>query len=157
MSDIDHALHRAERFCQENGIRLTAKRKQVLLGLLEKRKALSAYQLIDICKEDSETAIPAMTVYRILKFLEENHLVHRLELANKYVACRHFDCSHPLNRDHEASQFLICKVCDKVNELSIDKSIVEELAKNVEDSGFDLLSQQLEMSCICKDCATSAA
>lgn len=151
--DIDSILNHAEDHCREHGARLTVKRKRVLSGLLKSDKALSAYELIDYCKEEYGESIPAMSVYRILDFLEKESLVHKLNLANKYVACAHITCSH----DHAVSQFLICRDCLKVKEINISKATIDELAENVKDADFHLVGPQLEMHCICNDCMNSVA
>lgn len=149
MSDVQHILNHAEAQCRERGTRLTDKRKQVLSGLLGSGKALSAYELVDYCREEFGENIPAMSVYRILDFLQEEHLVHKLSLANKYVACSHITCDHA----HEVPQFLICQQCSEVQEISISRSIIEKLEKNVEDANYRLLSTQVELNCLCKACA----
>lgn len=146
---IDHAEHH----CKVNGSRLTDKRKQVLSGLLQSEKALSAYELVDICKVQFNETLPAMSVYRILDFLQSEHLVHKLKLANKYVACAHITCDHA----HAVPQFLICGQCQKVKEISISKTFITELQGNVERAGFNLVSSQIEMDCICADCTENAA
>ena len=87
MNRVDRIVEHAEQHCKSHGGRLTVKRKQVLAGLIQSEKALSAYELIDVCKQQSGESMPAMSVYRILEFLEDEHLVHKLSLANKYVAC----------------------------------------------------------------------
>ena len=141
---IEHAEHR----CKAHGARLTNKRKQVLSGLLASQKALSAYELVDYCKAEFGESIPAMSVYRILDFLQDEHLVHKLSLANKYVACSHITCNH----EHGVPQFLICGQCQKVEEISISKSTMTTLKKNITQAGFHLVSQQLEFDCLCDDC-----
>lgn len=152
--DIEQIIDHAEHHCKQNGSRLTVKRKRVLSGLLQSEKALSAYELIDYCREEYGESIPAMSVYRILDFLESERLVHKLNLANKYVACSHITCNH----DHAAvPQFLICRQCLKVKEISISKSTIDELAKNVQQAEFHLASPQLEMNCLCSDCMADAA
>ena len=148
MDIIDHA----ERHCKEHGSRLTVKRKRVLLGLLMSEKALSAYELIDFCTTEFGEAMPAMSVYRILEFLEQEQLVHKLNLANKYVACSHITCDHA----HDVPQFVICGECQHVKEISIKKATLSQLQKNVEQAGFRLVSPQLEMNCICETCAMNA-
>lgn len=153
MSKINQIIDHAEQHCKSHGSRLTDKRKQVLSGLLKSEKALSAYELIDICKAEYGEAMPAMSMYRILDFLQSEHLVHKLNLANKYIACSHIACDH----DHEVPQFLICSECQKVEEISISKSTISELQKNVEHAGFRLVTPQLEMNCICEDCLASVA
>lgn len=138
----------AER-CQSRGARLTEKRRQVLAGLLKSKKALSAYELADYCRDEHGHQLPAMSVYRILEFLEEQSLVHRLDLAKKYVACSH------ITQDHECDlpQFLICKSCYRVQEISIERDVIESLGKSVGKVGFRLASQQLEFDCLCGDCS----
>ena len=151
MEKIKQVIVHAENHCKNHGSRLTNKRKQVLLGLLKSKKALSAYELIDFCKREFGETLQPMSMYRILDFLKNEDLVHKLNLANKYVACEHITCEH----DHAVSQFLICEQCQKVKEISINKSVITELQKNVEHAGFHLVSPQLEMNCICESCMTN--
>ena len=146
---LENIIHQAEQHCQAHGSRLTQKRKQILSGLIRSKKALSAYELVDLFKQDYDEAIPAMSMYRILQFLEDEHLVHKLKLANKYVACAHISCDHA----HSVSQFLICGECHRVEEINISKQMITALQENVEQAGFQLTSQQLEMNCVCNDCA----
>lgn len=141
-------LDLAENHCASRGARLTEKRKQVLSGLIDSNKALSAYELADYCRDQLGHQIPAMSVYRILEFLEEQDLVHRLDLAKKYVACSHIACDHK----HEIPQFLICKNCYRVQEISIKRNLMASLNNTVSDVGFELASQQLEFDCLCGDC-----
>lgn len=148
MKRVEKIIDHAEQHCKTHGSRLTQKRKQVLSGLLQSEKALSAYELIDVCKNEFGETLPAMSMYRILDFLQGEHLVHKLKLANKYVACAHISCDH----EHAVPQFLICGECQKVMEISISKSTIKKLQQNVEDAGFHLTSPQLEMNCVCDNC-----
>lgn len=153
MKHIDGIIQHAEQHCKAHGTRLTVKRKQVLAGLIQSGKALSAYELIDFCKEQYAESIPAMSVYRILEFLEKELLVHKLNLANKYVACAHISCDHA----HGVPQFLICGKCSKVKEINIKPSTVADLQLTVREAGFKLISPQLEMNCLCDDCFEQTA
>ncbi len=153
MRNVKHIIDYAESYCKSHGSRLTSKRKKVLSVLLKSEKALSAYEAIDLCKAEFGEALPAMSMYRILDFLQDEHLVHKLNLANKYVACSHITCNH----DHVVSQFLICGQCQKVKEIGISKSTIAELQKNVEQAGFCFSSPQLEMNCICDSCIENVA
>ncbi|MEM8659755.1 MAG: Fur family transcriptional regulator [Pseudomonadota bacterium] len=148
MVNVVEALDEAEQRCKAEGARLTDKRKQVLEGLLNSDTALSAYQLVDYCKERYNQSIPAMSVYRILDFLQSQKLVHKLELANKYVACSQISCK----QDECVSQFLICQNCQRVEEVDIDKSTLRAIERSVKAAGFRLASQQLEMHCLCEEC-----
>lgn len=153
MSKVQTIIDQAEQQCKKNGTRLTSKRKRILTGLLQSDKALSAYELVEYCKTEFNETMPAMSVYRILEFLQDEHLVHKLNLANKYVACAHIASRH----DHAAPQFLICQLCQRVKEVGISDSVVQSLRQNVRDAGFELDSPQLEINCICAGCATSNA
>lgn len=152
-NSVNTIIKHAEQYCKNHGAQLTDKRKLILSSLLQSDKALSAYDIIDLCEQKFKQKIPAMSVYRILEFLENEKLVHKLKLANKYVACSHITCGH----DHAVPQFLICGTCDDVKEISINKSTMTALENDVEQAGFQLVSPQLEMNCICKSCLENAA
>jgi Fur family zinc uptake transcriptional regulator len=148
MANLRTTLDSAEKQCQLSGTRLTQKRKAVLKGLVKSKHAMTAYELVDYCKEELGESIPAMSVYRILEFLETENLVHKLKLANRYVACTHIACDH----QHAVPQFLICTQCYKVEEVDISRATITALRRNVEGAGFELVSEQIELDCICAGC-----
>ena len=148
MDQAEQILSYAEQRCKSNGSHLTDKRKQVLSGLLQSQKALSAYELVEVCKAEFDETMPAMSIYRILDFLQKELLVHKLSLANKYVACTHITCDH----EHAASQFLIYSECQKVEEISISKATIAGLELTAKQAGFDHVSPQLEMNGVCNHC-----
>ena len=148
MASVKKIIEHAQTQCQHRGTRLTDKRKAVLTGLLSSRQALSAYELIDVCRETLDEKLPPMSMYRIMDFLEKEQLVHKLKLANRYVACTHITCNH----QHEVPQFLICIECFRVEETAISKAMLDSLKGNVKKVGFELVSPQLEINCVCGDC-----
>jgi len=151
MSQYSKIMSAAEKQCARSGVRLTEKRKYILSGLLKSNRALSAYELIDYCKEAYDKPMPATSVYRILELLQEEDLVHKLNTANKYVACSHIACDHK----HEIPQFLICDNCQTVEEIGISKSTISSIEKSANNVGFHLLSPQLEINSICFACSDS--
>ena len=151
--NVDAVIDEAEQRCKAQGARLTDKRKQVLSGLLQSDTALSAYELVEYCRSEYGHSIPAMSVYRILDFLQGQHLVHKLNLANKYVACAHITCKH----DHGVPQFLICGSCQRVEEISVSKTTINAIQRSVDQAGFHLVSPQLEMNCLCQECFQESA
>jgi Fur family zinc uptake transcriptional regulator len=153
MSRIETVINHAENSCKAHGAKLTLKRKQVLSGLLQSNKAKSAYELVDYCKSEFGETLPPMSVYRILDFLQGEHLVHKLNQVNKYIACSHIICDH----DHGVTQFLICSNCQSVKEITVNKSTINTLKRNVEEAGFHLSSPQLEINCLCYSCKDKAA
>lgn len=148
MKDLNTVIDHAEQQCQQRGTKLTAKRKLILTGLLKSNCALSAYELVDVCRDESGESMPVMSVYRILKFLECSNLVHRLKLANRYVACVHISCSH----QHAISQFLICVQCKRVEEISLSRSTLTTIRRKVTEVGYKLVNPQLEIDCLCESC-----
>lgn len=147
-TQVDKILEKAKQSCVEQGVKLTSKRENVLLSIIKAGEAVSAYELADIYRETYGQTIPAMSVYRILDFLVELSLVHKLISANKYIACSHISCSH----SHQIPQFLICENCHAVTEIGISNSVIDELKSSVEKTGFTLTTQQLELQGLCTKC-----
>lgn len=152
-SGIDTVLSKALQLCATSGGRLTEKRKRILELLLRSETPLSAYEVADQYNNVSEHSMPAMSVYRILDFLVTEDLAHKLSSANKYVACSHIACSHA----HEVPQFLICRTCHKVKEIGIKRSVIEQLSESVQSAGYTLVNSQLELDCLCEQCASKSA
>lgn len=134
--------------CAEQGVKLTSKRENVLTCIIKSEEAISPYELAEIYKNDYGQSMPAMSVYRILDFLVELSLVHKLTSANKYIACSHISCSH----NHQRPQFLICENCQYVKEIGINSSVLAQLKTSVEETGFVLTTQQIELKGLCKNC-----
>lgn len=151
MSRIEHIINDAEQHCSKQGSRLTNKRKQVLLGLLKSQKALSAYELRALYQSEFGQALPPMSIYRILDFLVEENLVHKLAIVNKYIACEYTRC----HASEEITQFLICRSCSKVKAIHIPSSAMENLRTRAHEVGFKLKNTPLEMPCLCQDCRSS--
>ena len=148
-SQLKYTLGAAEQSCLASGARLTEKRKNVLTILLRSRTPLSAYEIAEQYSHDFGEPIPAMSVYRMLDFLSGENLAHKLNSENKYLACAHIACEH----SHETPQFLICGRCNKVREIGIRPEVIAALHDTVESAGFHLQTSQLELDCICDNCA----
>ncbi len=148
-SHLETQLKLAEQVCQEKYSRLTPIRKQVLTILLQTEKAISAYELMEQFEHRFDRELVPMTAYRTLEFLESVHLAHRLNIANKYVACSHIGCDF----SHELPQFLVCQECLKVDELKSQlPNSFSQLTDKAQLSGYQLNSPQIELNCICTTC-----
>jgi len=148
MAELTQVLSKAKEICVERGVKLTTKRENVLAALVQSNEALSAYELAEQYRNLYQQTIPAMSVYRILDFLAEHSLVHKLTSANKYIACSHISCSH----EHQIPQFLICETCSSVTEIAIKSEVMDELTSSVSKTGFNLSTPQLELKGFCKNC-----
>lgn len=147
-AQLEKALAHAEATCKESGGRLTAKRKNVLRVLLDKEMPLSAYEIADIYKETYNESLAPMSVYRMLQFLIDSTLVHKLSSTNKFIACSHISCKH----SHQVPQFLICDKCDSVEEVNIDRQLIQGIEKAVVEKSFILNSPQFELHGLCLNC-----
>ena len=153
-SKLDSLLRAAEVSCSENGARLTQRRRQVLSALMQSSSPLSAYEVLDLCNRSTASAMPAMSVYRILDFLEQQLLVHRLSTSNKYVSCAHIACDH---KHFQATHFLLCEGCSSVEQVDATEEASEALEQMAKTVGFKLTTQQFELSGICTTCQNSAS
>lgn len=150
-NQIEAIVAKAKAECEKAGVKLTLKRQNILSVLLLSSAPLSAYEIVDTYREQYGESLPAMSVYRILNFLVENRLVHKLETTNQFLACAHISCDH----EHEIPQFLICDRCHSVIEVGLRKTLVKELHESVQRTGFKMTSQQLELHGICAVCSSA--
>ena len=147
MTDTDQPIvaqvYKARQFCEDKGARFTLLREKVYALLLEKKSAVGAYELLDALKLTESSAKPA-TVYRTLDFLLEFGLIHKIESTNAFVACHHFDCTHPV-------QFLICDTCGDVKEIQ-SEGLKDTLDKQAQTVGFSVVKQTIEAHGTCVIC-----
>ncbi|MGO2073819.1 Fur family transcriptional regulator [Pseudoalteromonas sp. AOP31-A2-14] len=138
----------ASKKCEREGKKFTEKRQHVLEILLGANKPLSAYELTDLFNKKMDTPILAMSVYRILDFLESVHLVHRLKSENKFMACSQIvdDAFHSL------PMFLICSSCNQVTEVKDINDTVKSLFEELQSIGFSASDSQLEITGRCYQC-----
>ena len=146
--EIEEIIKKIQETCALAGVKLTSKRKNVLVVLLNSRTPLSAYDIADRYKAQFQESLPVMSVYRMLVFLIKEKLVHKLETSGQYIFCTHIACDH----QHEALQFLICDHCGSVKEVEMKKPTVDEIERSVQGTGFTLTRRQLELHGICKHC-----
>ena len=151
--ELAASLRAAEVACAKSGARFTERRRQVLSVLMQSGNPLSAYQVLDLCNRSTASSMPAMSVYRILDFLEQQSLVHRLSSSNKYVSCAHIACDH---KHFQKTHFLLCEGCSSVEEVDATEEANEALEHMARTVGFKLTSQQFELSGICTTCQNSA-
>jgi len=145
-SCVSDAIATAEQLCLERGLRLTAIRRRVLELVWRSHKPVGAYDILELLGEGQGSAAPP-TVYRALEFLIEAGLVHRLDSLNAFIGC-----PDPLH--NHAGQFLICRNCRTVTELS-ESGIEALVAGTAAKFDFDAERQMLEIEGLCKNCRTA--
>lgn len=151
--NTQNILQHAEQRCAQSGVRFTEKRRRILSILVEAQTPLSAYDVTDRYHQVHNEKMPPMSVYRMLDFLVEETLAHKLSSANKYIACSHIACQHP----HDVPQFLICQKCESVKEIAVPKAFVQQLSEHAQTVGYRLLKEQFELECVCSECDQKVA
>lgn len=149
----DHAhdaptLDELEAICRTRGGRLTRQRRAVLAKLLDAKRPMTAYEILDVLRPDDPAATPA-SVYRSLDFLLQHGVAHRLETTRSFVACEHPDHAH-------AVQFLICRRCGTVVETE-DKRVESATVRLSQSLGFALDQRTVELTGTCATCQVAAA
>ena len=142
---IEAALDAALVGCARKGIQFTDLRRDVLRLLLEADGPSTAYQLLDRLKESRPSATPP-TIYRVLEFLMQEHLVHKVERLNAFVPCAEADHAH----GHPV-QFLICRQCGTVAEIE-DRAVSEALESAAHGKGFHAGHAVVEVEGTCAAC-----
>lgn len=134
-----------------DSVKLTELRKDVLKIIIEYKKPISAAEILQTLKKRRESAEPP-TVYRVIEYLLNNHVVHKIASENKYVLCSQL--STVTTNQH--GFIFICKKCLKSTEITHEHftTLLKQLA---EDHDFLIHSPLLEIQCICKKCAKKSS
>lgn len=124
------------------GVRLTELRKDVLQVLHHTKQPVGAYELFDQLKSDGRASAPP-AVYRVLDFLVDQGLAHKLLSVAAYTACR----AGP--QPHQAA-FLICRKCGDAEEFCSPPP--KSLSVDAKKLGFRVEEITLEAHGLCKAC-----
>lgn len=147
---IEIIMADAKTQCQHLGVRFTKLRQQVYELILTAKKPIGAYDLLNKMQQAEQTKntnpknIAPPTVYRSLDFLLEVGFIHQLNSINAFVPCCHPRGSH-------MAGFLICNVCENVQELSNDY-ITQFLTSTKKQTGFAIEQSVIEITGTCQNC-----
>lgn len=141
---IDQALTQARELCNEQQLRLTRIREQVLTIIWLSHKPIGAYNILAQLSDHGERPPAPPTVYRALDFLLEHGLVHRIASLNAYIGC-----NEPAHR-HDG-HFLICQHCQVAIELE-SPQIDSAIAHAANSKQFQIDSQCVEVVGCCREC-----
>lgn len=144
---ISAGVERADAVCRESGARLTPVRRRVLELLLQRHKAMGAYDVLEVLREEGLGSQPPVA-YRALEFLVAQGFAHRIERLNAFIACAHLDDLH------HAPAFLICRVCNRVAESASNIS-EGPLRDAAEAAGFRIERATIEALGLCTECQST--
>ena len=85
---IDSAIHRAENVCLKHSMHFTPLRRNILELIWQSHIPL---KINDISKqlEQNNQAVKPISVYRVLDFLLEYGMIHKLVSQNSFLGCSH--------------------------------------------------------------------
>lgn len=140
---VEEALATAEQVCGRSGVRFTDLRRRVLELIWRSHGPIGAYEALDRLRADGRRAAPP-TVYRALRFLSDEGLIHRIESLNAYVGC-----IKP-GKLHDA-QHLICSTCGDVAEMDV-ADITRAIEERAENLDFSVRRKTVEVLGLCERC-----
>ncbi|WP_425074058.1 Fur family transcriptional regulator [Sagittula sp. S175] len=145
---INEGIEAAVTLCSEKGLQLTPVRRRVLEILLDRHRAMGAYEVLDVLRSEGLGSQPPVA-YRALDFLVTNGFAHRIERLNAFIAC-----AAP-TEDH-APTFLICRKCSTVAETPAWRAgrVLRNIASEV---GFEVERVAIEAEGLCPACQDTAA
>lgn len=137
-------IQNIEVYCIQKSIRLTRLRKKIICLLDSQNKPLKAYELLaKLNHEQDDKAYAIMSIYRVLDFLCQHRIVHRINSNNSYILC-----CHP---GKHSCQIFICNQCGKKIEFH-DQLLQQALTKLAAKSQFTIKQHTIDLSGICQYC-----
>ena len=130
-------------YCQRQGIKLTPLRQLVLKLICQQPQPISAYELLRELRKIRPNAEPP-TVYRVLEFLQQQHILHRIESNNSYIVCLHPEEPHQ-------SQILLCTQCGVASEVH-DDDVVGAVNACAKQYHFKIDQGITEIRGLCSKC-----
>jgi Fur family zinc uptake transcriptional regulator len=140
---MTQTLRTAEKVCLDKGVRLTSIRRRILELVCSSHKALGAYELLDLFREEDIKAKP-VTIYRALDFLMEAGLVHKIESLNAFIGCMQAETQHE-------TVILICDECKNAYELEAT-SVYQKIFTMSKKVQFTPTFLNIELHGLCVSC-----
>jgi Fur family zinc uptake transcriptional regulator len=149
--DHDHqpcvagVVERAQAKFEQQGMRLTDLRRQVLEEVASSHKAIGAYEVLERLARRDQRRLAPISVYRALDALVAAGLVHRLESRNAFFAC------HSAHASHRRHIILACGTCGTVAEVAAP-DVFAGIVGAAEAASFDVDHALVEVIGACEPC-----
>ena len=138
----EHYRASVEKYCHAYNLQLTPLRRKVLEILTRDHKPLCAYEILDVLSKEGFSWSPPIA-YRVLDFLIEKELVHKIHGLNSFMACAYAGCTH-------IPAFVICRKCDNVAEIRGEENIPKASSSSLD---FKIENAMIEISGVCSMCS----
>lgn len=143
MSTITTTIKKAEIYCERNGARMTDPRRYVLDIVSKTKRAMTAYEILELLGEYLDKPKPP-TAYRAIDFWIEAGFLHRIESLNAYILCT-------AGHTHDGSQFMICDDCGDVTEAHLCH-LPDALDSKAQKDNFNVKRWSVELHGQCGRC-----
>jgi Fur family zinc uptake transcriptional regulator len=143
---LEGVLDRLASQCAASGGQLTSLRRMVLGLLLRAGQPVKAYTLIEEAAGQGRR-LPPSTIYRVLDFLQEHGLVHKVNSLNSYVACSESDGP----QGHQPL-LLVCPRCQRTAEVN-DPDLSSMFFARLQALGHHVQGGSIEVHGQCQLCA----
>lgn len=139
---FDDYKEELKKIVKSKGLKYSTQREDVLKVLYNSKQHLTPEEIYSKVKKINKN-IGLATVYRALSFLETEGLVSSISFG---VEGKKYELNRGHHHDH-----MICLNCGKIIEFYDEEleSLQKEIAKK---HGFELITHELNMYGICKDC-----
>jgi Fur family zinc uptake transcriptional regulator len=144
---VSESLGAADALAQEQKLRLTPRRREVLEIVSRSHRPIGAYDVLAKLTRLSRATLAPPTVYRALDFLQAHGLVHRISSQNAYVACFAPRAAH---RAH----FLLCEACGCATEIA-DPALDAALTSCARRARFAVSRETVEIIGHCAACTAA--
>lgn len=130
-----------EECLRKNKLKITKGRVCILDILLESNNAMSADEILKLCKEKGMD-IDLSTVYRTLELMESKKILEKFDMGSGRY--------NFIIRKEDHKHILKCTVCKKEVEFDCPMQQVEEYIKT--KTGFIPTEHELKIEGICEEC-----
>jgi Fur family zinc uptake transcriptional regulator len=123
--------------------------KLVLNSLKINPKGLTAYKILNLLQKSK--SIQPMTVYRALKNLTKNGLIHKTNKNKTFHLCNTVHVCNTTEAHEHNAVLAVCNDCGVAEELKTD--LFSKAIKNIKSKKrFNFNNFNLEITTTCKEC-----
>lgn len=141
-NEVDLLLEELKQIVKQRGLKHSNQREQIVRVLFEAKNHLTPEEIYNEVKKIN-SSIGLATVYRTLSFLEKEDFVKSISFGSEG---KKYELNRGEHHDH-----MICIKCGKIIEFFNEE--LEHLQEDIAQKyGFKLLSHQMNMYGICKEC-----
>jgi len=135
-------------YLRERGLKYTAERQRILVGVMQNEQHFEAEQLLFELRSGGHRVAKA-TIYRTLPLLVNCGLIKQVQFGEKWARYEH-------TLGHAPHDHMICTKCRKVIEFD-GTAIADTAARIASNYGFRAMSHRFQITGLCAECGTAGA